>query len=268
MIGAFFLQLPAMSSLAPALLLAAYGGFYAFRHFRARAAQSSTKTDLVIESIHLDPPDGSILPEQTPVFVTVNFRFSKPAAEVGVWVRIFDETYRSQYYGAPDRALPGRHSVTRGAYLTEPGELKTLTVVFKNPMSAEILRQDIPVNYTYVADPALKARKNEGVGSVISRVVFKNGRQQTVRKGTYIPVILAYAIQNAPNGLYASAIADTKCSATYAGMPEPINGNGEVELGFTLGEACAIKRVKVLLRNDAEGYVYEEFVDVDITIVD
>ena len=163
---------------------------------------------------------------------------------------------------------PGSHTVTRAAYLTEPGTLNRLTVVFKNPISAEILRQDIPVNYTFVADPALKARKNEGIGSVISRVVVKNGARQTVRKGSYIPVELDYAIQNAPNGLFASVIPDTRCSHTYAGMGEPINGNGSVELGFTLGEACTIGRIKVLLRNEAEGYVYEEFVDVDLTIVD
>lgn len=257
-----------MTPAASALFLATVGGVYAFKYFRARAARSSTKTDLVIESIELDPPDGSTLPEQTPVVVTVNFRFSKPAALIGIWVRIFDDTYKSQYYGSPDRMLPGRHSVQRAAYLTEPGKLDKLTIVFKNPMSAEIFRQDIPVNYTYVADPALASRKMEGVGSVISDVVFRKGNRQTVKKGTYIPVDLQYAIQNAPNGLFASAIPDTKCSATYAGMPEPIQGNGVVELGFSVGEACTIKRVKVLLRNDAEGYVYEQFVDVDFTIVD
>jgi hypothetical protein len=34
------------------------------------------------------------------------------------------------------------------------------------------------------------------------------------------------------------------------------------------GEPCTIKRIKLLLGNEAEGYVYEETVDVDLTIQD
>jgi hypothetical protein len=162
---------------------------------------------------------------------------------------------------------PGTHRVTRGAYLTEPGTLDRLTVVFKNTKSAEIFRQDIPVNYTFVPDPALNAQKKDGAGWTISKVTFPNGKRATVKKGTFIPIDLAYAI-NTPRGLIASTIPETKCSMTYAGLAEPLLGQGEIRMGFTVGERCWVKRVRVLLRNEAEGYVYEEFVDVDLIISD
>ncbi|UUZ48972.1 hypothetical protein LP420_41295 [Massilia sp. B-10] len=159
-------------------------------------------SDLVIESVQLDPPNGSTLREQTPIHATIQFRFAKPNSEIGVWVRIFDEKYKSQYFGSPDRMLPGRHRVTRGAYLTEPGTLDKFTVVFKNAKSTEIFRQDIPVNYTFVPDPALVARKKDGAGSTISQVIFPNGKRTTVKKGTFIPINLAYSI-NTAHGLIA-----------------------------------------------------------------
>jgi hypothetical protein len=240
--------------------------------YRFAIGQTATKgkagnADVVIESIQLDPPNGSTLPEQTPVLATIVFRFTKPSDEVGVWVRIFGDAFKSQYLGSGERFQPGRHVVTRAAWLTEPGKLDKLTVVFKNAQSTEILRQDIAVNYTFVADPAMEALKKVGTGSKITKVTFPNGKRATVKKGTYIPVVLDYAV-NTEEGLFASAIPETTCSHTYAGLAEPLRGQDEVELGFTVGEPCTIKRVKVLLRNEAEGYVYEEVVDVDLTIQD
>lgn len=244
-------------------------GYWAYKYVVARMAHSTPDgpCDVVIESIELDPPNGSTLPEQTPIHVTIQFRFSSPAAELGVWVRIFDNTYRSQYFGSPDRAAPGTSQVTRGAYLTEPGKLDKLTVVFKNSKSTEVFRQDIPVDYTFVRDESLDILKQDGVGSTITKVSFPHGKRTKVRKGTLFPVDVEYSV-NTPNGLYSSTIPDTQRSFTYAGMCEPLIGNGKIRLGFTPGEAGSIKRVKVLLRNDAEGYVYEEFVDLDLTVTD
>lgn len=123
---------------------------------------------IVIESIRLDPPNGTTLPEQTPVLATIAFRVTKPADEVGVWVRILDDAFKSQYLGSNERFQPGRHVVTRAAWLTDPGKLDKLTVVFKNAQSTEVFRQDIPVNYSFVADPALEALKKVGIGSKIT----------------------------------------------------------------------------------------------------
>lgn len=205
--------------------------------------------------------------EQTPIIATIGFRYTKPASDIGVWVRVFDDRFKSQYIGTPERFRPGTHIATRGAYLTEPGRLDRLTVVFKNAESTEIFRQDIPVNYTFVADPALDALKRIGTGATITNVSFPTGKRAKLKKGTFIPVSLDYSI-NTAEGLFAGAIPETSCSMTYAGMMEPIRGKGNVEMGFTVGEACSIKRVRVLLRNAAEGYVYEEFVDVDLTIIE
>ena len=245
-----------------AILIAAY-----LLMRRARAKADSTDTDFVIESIELDPPDGSTLFEQTPVHATIRFRFGKPSAELGIWVRIFDETYRSQYFGSPESYAPGTHTAVRGAYLVEPGELKRMTVLVKNHKSAEIFRQEIPVNYTFVRDPALEERKADGQGSTITSIVFPNGKRAKVKKGTYIPINVHYDV-NTPRGLFAGTIPETTCSMTYAGLFEPLIGQGEIALGFTVGEACEIKRVRVRLRNEAEGVVYEEYVDVDLTITD
>lgn len=140
-------------------------------------------------------------------------------------------------------------------------------VVFKNAKSAEIFRQDIPVNYTFVPHPALDAQKKDGAGSKISKVTFPNGKRITVKKGTFIPVNLEYSI-NTPHGLIANTIPDTTCSMTYAGLTETLRGQGHIQMGFTVGEKCSVKHVRVLLRNEAEGYVYEELVNVDLNISD
>lgn len=235
----------------------------------ARSAQSAAQApaDIVIESVQLQPANGSTLLEQTPVLATIKFRFTKPVTDVGVWVRIFDNQFASQYIGTTERLRPGTHTITRGAYLTEPGQLDRLTVIFKNTQATEIFRQDIPVNYTFVADPSLDALKKVGSGSTITKVGFPNGKRATVKKGTFIPVLLDYSI-NTTEGLFAGAVAETSCSMTSTGLFEPLTGQGTVQMGFAVGEPCSVKRVRVILRNAAEGYVYEEFVDVDLTITD
>lgn len=247
------------------LVIVLVAGYFVMQRFRARP--ESTETDFVIESIELDPPDGSTIPEQTPVIATIQFRFTKPAGRLGIWVRIFDETYPSTYFGSQDRFEPGTHRVQRGGFLTEPGVLNCLTVVVKNSASAEVFRQDIPVNYTFVRDPALDALKKEGAGSTITAITFLGGKEKTIRKGGYVDVNVGYNITT-PNGLIASVIPETTCSMTYAGLTEPLKGTGEVALGFAIGEACVIKRVRVILRNEAQGVIDEQFVDVNLTVTD
>ncbi len=142
-----------------------------------------------------------------------------------------------------------------------------MTVVFKDINSAEVFRQDVAVQYKFVRNPALDARKWDGTGSAITKVSLPGGIQASVKKGAFIPVELDYAI-NTPNGLFASVVPDTKCSMTYSGLVKPLYARGKVRVGFTVGEKCAIKKMKVLLRNEAERQVYETLVDVDLTITD
>lgn len=234
---------------------------------RLRAGPNNTDTDFAIESIELDPPDGSTVFEQTPIHAKIRFRFGKPSGELGIWVRIFDETYRTQYFGSCDRFAPGAHKAVRGAYLVEPGIVRQMTVVVKNEESTEIFRQDIPVNYTFVRDPALDARKADGQGSTITSIVFPDGKRAKVKKGTFIPVVVRYDV-NTPRGLFAGSIPETKSSMTYVGVFEPLIGQGAVDVGFCVGEACKIERVRVRLRNEAEAVIYEQYVDVDLTITD
>lgn len=249
-----------MKFIQPGLLLTAL--------FASNIAFAQVKTsDLVIDSVHLDPPDGSTLKEQTPIYATIKFHFSKPASPLRAWVRIFDETYQSQYIGVTEEMGPGSHVVTRGAFLTEPGTLNRMTIVFKDKSSAEVFRQDIPVHYKFVRDPALDAQKRDGLGSTITQVVLPAGKQATVKKGRFIPVQLEYDI-NTPNGLYPSTEADTKCSMTHSGLFEPLYAKGRIEMGFTVGERCSIKRIKVSLWNESQQKVYEKFVDVNLTITD
>lgn len=236
--------------------------------FAANVVTAQTKSsDVVIDSIRLDPPDGSTLKEQTPVLATIKFHFSKPISPLRAWIRIFDETYQSQYIGVPEEMEPGTHVIRRGAYLTEPGTLNKMTVVFKDKSSTEVFRQDIPVNYTFVRDPALDAQKRDGTGSSITQVRLPAGKRASVRKGTFIPVELVYDI-NTANGLFAGAVPETNCSMTYSGLFEPLYAKGRIQMGFTVGERCSINRIKVLLRNAAERQVYEKFIDVDLTITD
>ncbi|KQZ26251.1 hypothetical protein [Duganella sp. Root1480D1] len=224
-------------------------------------------SDLVIDSIKLDPSNGSTLKEQTPVLATIKFHFSKPASPLRAWVRIFDETYQSQYIGVPEELEPGTHVIRRGAYLTEPGTLNKMTVVFKDENSTEVFRQDLPVNYKFVRDPALDKRKRDGLGSSIKQVRLPTGKQASVKKGTFIPVEFEYDI-NTPNGLFPGTVPDTNCSMTHTGLFEPLYAKGKIQMGFSVGERCSIKRIKVSLRNEAERQVFEKIIDVDLTITD
>ena len=233
----------------------------------SRSTAAPGPTDLAIEVLELSPKNGSTLLAQEWITVKFKYRFSKPAQPLRFWVKILESGVEGNYVGDPGDGEPGEAIIERAAFLEQPGKVHVLSLVAKDETSNQIFRQDIPVDYTFVANPALAALKDEGKGSRITGIDFPGGKRATLRKGTYVKVTLAYAI-NTPKGLSPSISPVTNCSNTYAGLFEEKLGQGSVDMGFAVGEKCHVKQVKVGLFNQVHQAIYEELVDVDLTYTD
>lgn len=232
-----------------------------------RSTAAPGPTDLAVEVVELSPKSGSTLLAQEWIHVKFRYRFSKPSQSLRFWVKILEPGVDGNYVGSPGAEEPGAGTIERAATVNQPGKVRVLSVVAKDETSNQIFRHDIPVDYTFVANPALAAFKGDGEGSRISTVEFPGTKRSTVRKGTFVNVKLTYLI-NTPNGLSPSVMPVTSCSNTYAGLFEEKRGKGSVDMGFAIGEKCHVKQVKVALFNRIHQAVYEEIVDVDLTYTD
>lgn len=224
----------------PAMGLALFAG--------SRSTAAPGPTDLAIEVVELSPKNGSTLLAQEWIRVKFKYRFSKPAQPLRFWVKILEPGVEGNYVGDPGDGEPGEGVIERAAFLEQPGKVHVLSIVAKDETSNQIFRQDIPVDYTFVANPALAALKDEGKGSRITGIDFPGGKRAAVRKGTYVKDTLAYAI-NTPEGLSPSGAPVTSCSHTYSGLFERKLGKGSIDMGFAIGERCHVKQVKVGLFN-------------------
>lgn len=212
---------------------------------------------------------GSTLMAGEHLQVQLAYKFSRPTEPVRIWVKILDPDLDGQYIGSMEALKPGEGDVVRAAYLNSAGKVKNITVVVKDANSLEIYKKDITVDYTYVDNPAIGNVVNEGKGSTITGVSFAYGAHETLKKGTFFPVTLKYDV-NLDKGLYVHAMPVTKCSHTFAALAEsgPVRAIGEVTMGFTIGEACHIEQVKVVLVNSVRKIVFERLIDVDLKFVD
>ncbi|PWF43691.1 hypothetical protein [Massilia glaciei] len=231
------------------------------------AAAAPGPSDLTIDVLWLMPPNGSTVLATDPINVTFRYRYSKPAGDVRIWARILDTKFTAGYVGVAEPLEPGTDIITRTAYLTEAGTVKTISLIAKDGNSTEILRKDIPVNYTFVPNKAIDALKGDGVGSKIVSIRIAGGKNAVHRKGVFVPVDVRYAI-NAKHGLIANVHPDTKCAMTHAGLFAPLFGNGIKQMGFTVGEKCVVTKIKLVLWNTVQQKVYDETVEVNMTYTD
>jgi hypothetical protein len=225
------------------------------------------KTDLSIEVLDLSPPSGSTLKATDPIHVTFRYRFTKPNGEVRFWAKILDPKLDATYIGIAETLEPGTGILTRTAYLTEPGKVKTISVVAKDENSLQFMQKDIPVDYTYIPNKAIDKLKGDGVGSKIVSITIAGGNNAVLKKGVFVPVDVRYAI-NAKHGLIANVYPDSECSMTFAGLHEPLYGNGVQPMGFTVGEKCVVKRIKLVLWNTVSKRVFDKTVDVNLKFID
>lgn len=232
----------------------------------AQPAKAVAKTDLRIDIVSISPKPGSTLKAMQPITVKFKYHYSSPAEEMPVWVKILDDTYESNYQGSSDSLVPGTGTVSRFVYLNEAGKVSTLSIIAKDTAHNRTFRQDIPVNYTYVTDPVLEAKKRDGTGSTITDVNFIGGTPATLAVGSEVEADLFYDI-NTSEGLALSLIPVTTCKMSYEGYWDRQKGKGGIRKSFSVAEPCHIKKVKVLMNNAVEKLVFEKTIDVDFRFV-
>ena len=234
----------------------------------AQAAEQATKsptTDLSLDIVRLDPPSGSTLKAGDTIEATIAWRYSKPAIRIPIWLKLDlpDSAPDYTYEGDPDKRAPGAGSIVRHTGLGKPGHVDTLVLVAKDANSREIYRRRIPVDYTYVADPAREAQRRDGAGSHITRVAFDPPSPVRLEPGSRVVVRIGYDARS-EHGLRPVAMPVTSCAMTYNGAAIEVDGPGELAQHFTVGVPCDVRQVRVQLFNAAGVAVDERLVDVDL----
>lgn len=232
---------------------------------RAPAEPSPTDTDLELEIVQLDPPDGSTVPAGQDITVTVGWRYRTPATGVGVWAKPeAPEGVGGSYEGdAGEAGRPGEGRLVRTVCLREPGPMAGVLLVARDARSREIYRRHVPVNYTFVSSPDHEARLRDGQGSRITGVEFDPPSPARLAPGTRVAVRIGYDAHS-EHGLRPLAIPVTDGAMTYdAAADETVHGRGHVTRHFLVGEPCTLRQVRVLLWNEGRTAVDERVVDVD-----
>lgn len=235
--------------------------FYAMR--RAKH-QDNTKTDLRIISVTLDPPSGSVLLANTPVTVTIDYRYRAPREPLFVWAKILDTTYDSIYEGSHNKMNPGAGSISRSVHLTQAGKVRELFIVAKNKDFVEVFNQAVAVDYTYEDAGLDEALQNDGQGSDITNVQLSIASPAVLKVGTRIDVDVEYDI-NTEEGLDIWVIPETGANMTYEGTTGRQVGVGAVRKHFTIIEPCTVNSVKLLMKNASSQTVYQRGMSVNYT---
>jgi len=232
---------------------------------RAPAEPPPTVTDLELEIVQLDPPDGSAVEAGQDITVTVAWRYSAPANGLGVWAKpVAPEGVGGSYEGDGGEAgRAGAGRLVRTVCLHEPAAMAGVLLVARDAHSREIFRRTVPVNYTFVPSAAQDARMRDGQDSRIVGVEFDPPSPARLAPGSRVAVRIGYDAHSA-HGLRPLAIPVTDCAMTYDSAPEvPVHGRGHLTQHFTVGEPCALRQVRVLLWNEGRVAVDERLVDVD-----
>lgn len=223
---------------------------------------ADASTDLAIEVLKVEPANGSTLTTPQPIRITFRYRFSKPGDFVRLFAKVLEDGVDATYEGSPG-IDPGTGVVRRAIYLTKPGKVHKVTIVAKNSKSAEIFTQEIPVDYTWVADPAGEAARRDGSGSRILGLTFSPASPATLKPGTRVDVKIDYDIV-AAQGLHVWAEPVTGCNTTFAPFSDFLQGRGAVHGWITIGEKCTVTQVKAGMTNAAGIAVVQKVFDVDL----
>jgi len=225
----------------------------------------SPSTDLSLAIVHLDPPSGSTLKVGQAIAATIAWRYSKPAVRVPIWLKLElpDAAADYTYDGDADDRAPGEGRVQRHVSLGKPGHVETLVLVAKDASSREIYRLRVPVDYTFVADAAHEAARQDGRGSRITGVAFDPPSPARLAPGTTVVVQIAYDAKS-EHGLRPVATPVTQCAMSYSGAGTAVDGQGRLAQFFTVGVPCAVRQVRLQLFNAAGAAIDDRLVDVDL----
>lgn len=235
--------------------------FYVLR--RAKR-QDNTLTNLRITAVTLSPPSGSVLQANTPITVTLDYRYNAPQEPLYVWVKILDTTYDSIYEGSRDCLEPGAGRVSRSVHLTQAGTVHELFIVAKNQDFVEVFNQALAVDFTYEEAELDDALKNDGMGSEITGIRLSIPSPAVVKAGTRIDVDVDYAI-DAEAGLDIWVIPETQANMTYEGTMGRQVDTGTVHKHFTVVDPGKLSSLKLLMKNASSKTVYERSAPVDYT---
>ena len=232
--------------------------------FRRSRRQDSTRTDLKITGVRIDPPSGSVLTANTPITVTLGYRYDVPREPLHIWVKILDTTYDSIYEGSRDSLEPGAGQVSRRVHLTQAGTVRELFIVAKNQAFVEVFSQPLAVDFTYEQAEVDEEWLNDGRGSEITGVEVSIPSPAVLKAGTRIDVDVAYAI-NTEEGLDIWVIPETEANMTYEGTTGRQVGTGVVARHFTVIDPGKLTSVRLVMKNAASQTVFERSVPVDYT---
>ncbi len=235
-------------------------GLVFFARRRAKR-QGNTQTNLRVTAINISPPLGSVLQANTPITVTIDYRYSAPQEPLYVWVKILDTTYDSIYEGSHDCMNPGKGRISRSVHLTQAGTVRELFIVAKNKDFGEVFKQAVAVDFTYEEAVLDEALKNDGNGSEITGIRLSIPSPATVKVGTRIDVEVEYDI-NAEEGLDIWVIPETQANMTYDGTTGRQFETGVVRKHFTVIAPCRVNSLKLLMKNASGQTVYERSMPV------
>ncbi len=231
----------------------------------AEPATRSPSTDMSLAVVHLEPPSGSTLKAGELIEATIAWRYSKPAEQARIWLKLDlpDAAPDYTYEGDPGKRAPGEGRIVRHTGLGKPGHVDAVVLVAKDASSREIYRLRVPVDYTFVADAAHDALRQDGMGSRITSVTLDPPSPARLEPGQRVFVRIGYDARS-ELGLRPIAQPVTNCPMTYNGTFDPVRGQGVIVQYFTVGAACEVHQVSVELSNAAGALVDHKTVDVDL----
>jgi hypothetical protein len=118
--------------------------------------EAALPSDFAIEALELSPESGGTLVAGTPLTVTLKYRFSRPWTLERVHVIARGPNVETRGVNVSPEPEPGAGTYVANIRLARPGKIDKLILIVNNPVSVPILHKEIPVDYTFVANPALK----------------------------------------------------------------------------------------------------------------
>ncbi len=233
---------------------------------RASTGPTTTVTDLELAIVRLDPPDGSTLEAGKDVTIVVDWRYSKPKGDVGVWVKpeTPDDVGGGYEADLGETHRAGHGQLVRTVNLNGAARIEALHVVARDAQMREIYHRRIPVSYTYVDSAENDALVRDGLGSRITSVAFDPPSPARIAPGTRVNVRIGYHVESSVHGVRPIALPLTELAMTYNGAVETVHGDGKLTQHFIVGEAGTVTRVRVQLLNKGGATVDQRDVEVDL----
>jgi len=230
--------------------------------FCTPALAADKATDLTLNIVKFDPPDGSNLKAGDSVTMTVDWHYRRPAQPLQVWViPSAPDSVHGGYSSAADETSPGQGDLKRSVQVIT-SRLDAVDLV-ASADGHEIYRRRVPVHYTFAPNPELEAKRKDGQGSSIIGVTFDPPSPARLAPGKEVVVHIGYDAKSA-HGLRPLVMPMTDCESRYNGFAGKVDGRGSFDQSFTVDEPCALRQVQVKLYNDGNVAIVTKIVDVDL----